>query len=107
MKRVILVIPGLALAMWGQLLAADVPGGNQGLAQLDAIINYCSSLDPALQRAGQQRLSAITGKASPQELADARGSDEYRSAYDAITTQLSALQREQAIQQCKALGRDD
>ena len=84
-----------------------MPGGNQALGQLDAIVNYCSSLDPALQRAGQQRLSAITGKASAQELADARSSDEYREAYDAVTAQLNGLDREQSAQQCRALGSAD
>jgi hypothetical protein len=107
MKRLKILVAGLAVALSSPLLAADVPGGNQGLAQLDAIINYCSGLDPALQKAGQQRLSAITGKASPQELAAARASDEYREVYEATTTQLGSLEREQALQQCKALGSTD
>jgi hypothetical protein len=93
--------------LWSQLLAAEVPGGNQGLGQLEAIINFCSGLDPALQHAGQQRLSSITGKASFQELADARSSDEYRDAYDAMTAQLSGLEHQQAAQQCKVLGNTD
>ncbi len=106
MKRLTVLIPGVALALWSQLIAADVPGGNQALAQLDAIINYCSGLDPALSQAGQQRLTAIIGKASSQELADARGTDEYRQTYDAMTAQLSGLEKEQALQQCKTLGTD-
>lgn len=107
MKRLTVVLPGLAMLLGSPLLAADVPGGKQALGQLDAIVNYCSSLDPALERAGQQRLKTITGKASAQELADARSTDEYHEAYDAMTAQLNGLEREQSAQQCKALGQAD
>jgi hypothetical protein len=83
---------------------AEAPISGQALGQLDAIVAYCTKLDPALGPAGEQRIAALTGKASTQQLADARSSDEYRAAYDALTEGLSALTREQSLQQCKALS---
>ena len=107
MKLATVLVPGLALLLGSPLLAAEVPGGNQALGQLDAIVNFCSSLDPALERAGQQRLAVILSRATSQELADARSSDEYRETYAAITAQLNGLEREQAARECKALSGSD
>ncbi|MBS0579497.1 MAG: hypothetical protein JSR36_09555 [Proteobacteria bacterium] len=92
--------------VWVATAQADAPVGGQALGQLDAIVAYCTGLDPALAAAGEQRIAALTEKASTQQLADARGSEAYRAAYDALTEGLAALSREQSLRQCKALSQE-
>ncbi len=83
-----------------QLALAELPVSKQTLGQVDGILKYCAQANPRLAKSYEEQAALLIGKASAQELAEARKSDEYKQAYDSIRDQLSKLDKEHAAEAC-------
>ena len=95
------VIAALTVSM---LAHADAPARPSvpppALVQVEAILAFCSDIDPADAAAYHQLLRLITGHQSDR---DAGGKIEgFHHAVDAFSDTLEALPRQQAIKTCKA-----
>jgi hypothetical protein len=88
----VVVVPRLALA--------DLPYSTATLGQLEGILNFCSTLDPELAKNRERAMALLLGKVSPADLANARGSEEYQTAYDAISAELNKMDRQHAAETC-------
>ncbi len=74
----LLALPALA---WADGAAPDA----RALGFADAMLGYCAKADPSGAAKERERVERLTHGASVQALAAARGSPEYRRAYDAET----------------------
>jgi len=85
-----------------QLALADLPVSKQALGQLDGILKFCAQANPQFARSYEEQAALLIGKVSPQELAAARKSGEYKRVYDSIRDQLSKLDKEHAAEACSS-----
>ena len=84
------------------MASADLPLSNAELGQMEGILSFCSKVNPELTKVNQQRLALLIGKASAQELADARSSEEYKAAY---ASAVSESDRKAPAKACNGEGR--
>ena len=85
-----------------QLALADLPVNKQALGQVEGILKFCAQASPQLAKSYEEQAALLIGKASAQELAEARKSSEYKQAYESIRDQLSKLDKEDATQACSS-----
>lgn len=91
---------GGALVVALPLVAAGAAPSNVALGEIDAIVTFCTRLDPKLAADGDDLRSTIERDAA----SGARGSKEYRQGYDLVTDALKTVDRGQALSACGALG---
>jgi len=82
-----------------QIALAELPLSNKTLEQVEGILDFCSQVNPQLAKYNEKSRTLV-GKASPKDLADARKSDEYKDAYDAISAELAKVPKERAVDTC-------
>ena len=96
-------VPCLCMAfVVPQLALADLPVNKQALGQVEGILKFCAQASPQLAKSYEEQGALLIGKASAQELAEARKSSEYKQAYESIRDQLSKLDKEDATQACSS-----
>ena len=91
------------------VLAAVFPGAasanplpNMAVGEIDAIVTFCSRLDPRLEAEAEHVRSALVGQLDP----GARSSGEYRQGYDLVSDALARIDRKQALAACGS-GKDE
>jgi hypothetical protein len=99
------VLCGCLALSASQFALADLPMSRPALGQLEGILNFCAKVDPSMAKQYQERSALLLGKASDKDLADARDSDEYRQAYDAVSAELAKVEKDHAVQTCNAMAR--
>jgi hypothetical protein len=90
----ILSIPQLALA------APPVPP--KALGSVEATIDFCSRVDSKSADKYKEWGKLLVRDMTEKELAEARGSSEYKETYDALSAELEKLPKEKAVDGCRA-----
>jgi hypothetical protein len=85
----------LVLAVAVPCVASAEPLPNMAAGEIDAIVTFCSRLDPRLEdEAGHVRTTLVNQSA--------RSSAEYRQGYDLVSDALARIDRKQALDACGA-----
>jgi len=90
-SALVLSLPGLA--------SADLALSSAALGQVEGILSFCSQKNPKLASI-KESPTMFVGKATADELAQARKSDEYKSAYELIAAELAKLDEESGTKAC-------
>ena len=85
-----------------QLAGAKLPLPNDSLGKIEGILDFCAKADQQAASQYQERKNLIADGASEKEVADARKTQEYKDAYQAIGDQLSKVPKDNAAQSCSA-----
>jgi hypothetical protein len=89
------------------LVHADVTAPNaQTLAVAESALKFCGSIDSGAVEKIRQKIKVLEQGASEKQLAQARGSAEYRQAYDAVTQLTGRIDAENAKQFCAVFAAD-
>jgi hypothetical protein len=72
----------------------------QALGQMEALLSYCSNIDPATATRYQERVKRLLEGASVETLAKMRKSDEYQQSHDAMTDVFGKFDPESGRQAC-------
>ncbi len=89
-----------ALGLAWQVARADPPVDGATLGQLEAVLEYCAHLDPALAERNKVLAQGLTGRATDDELAKVRAGATYRAAYDATRAELARQPKDDADKAC-------
>ena len=89
-----------ALLVVSQAARADLPMSGAALGQLEAVMEHCSRISPALAARFREFARGLTGKATDKDLAAARDSAEYRDAHDEANEELAKLPKEESDKAC-------
>lgn len=74
--------------------ASANPPSNMAAGEIDAIVTFCSRLDPRLEDEAQQVLMRLVTNPG------ARSSAEYRQGYDLVSDALAQIDHKQALAAC-------
>jgi len=84
-----------------QFARADGPApSGQVLGITEALLGYCSKVDPAAANKYQERISLLVRGADEEKVAEVRKSDEYKQAYDSMTEFVGKVADENAKRTC-------
>ena len=72
----------------------------QALGQAEAVLSYCSNIDPAAATKFQERVKRLLQGASVEALARMRKSDEYQQSHDSMTDLFGKFDPESGRQAC-------
>jgi len=89
------------------LLLAKLPFSNDAFGRVEATLDSCTQADPAGAPKYQERKKALVKDASEKEVAEARGSQEYKDAYDATTTEIGKQPKDKVVEACTAFLKGD
>jgi len=95
--RVLLLCAAVALPQLAMAGLADT--SPQGLGIVNAVLKFCTSVDPRDTASFQSEWSSIVGSASTAQVNDLEGNSAYKQAFDATTSLLEKL-RASASQDC-------
>jgi hypothetical protein len=70
------------------------------LGQAEALLSYCSDIDPAAAPKFQERVKLLLQGTSAETLANLRKSDEYQQSHDTISDLFGKFDRDNARQAC-------
>ncbi len=90
---------GIALFV-SQLALARLPFSSEALGKVEGTLDFCAQADPPAAAKYQERKKALVKDVPEKEVAEARKTQEYRDAYDWITTELGKVPKDQAVQAC-------
>jgi hypothetical protein len=85
-----------------QLAPAKVAMPAPSLGQIESILDFCAKVNPELASKISDAKKALAGDATDKEVAEVRGSQEYKDSYDASNEKLANVPREKAIKACSA-----
>ncbi len=93
-----------------QLAAAEDHRGQvnisaQALGIVDAVLNYCTQVDPRDTALFQAQRKSVLNGSSEDAVEGLRGSRAYRGSYDLIEDALKGVSRSEAAQTCAAGAR--
>ena len=92
---------GVALGFAQLALAAEPTAPNpQSLGMVEGILNKCAELDAPHAAEYRDQVKMVTQDASEKAVAEARSSDEYKKAYDAIMDSLAKVGARDAVKAC-------
>ena len=98
-SRMLCLCAAIALPQFA--LAAEPALNKKSLGQVEGIVDFCAQANPQTAKSKGTAAPSVF-KASQKDLEDARKSDEYKEAYDAITAALTELPKEQVSEACSA-----
>jgi hypothetical protein len=98
-SRMLCLCAAIALPQFA--LAAEPSLNKKSLGQVEGIVDFCAKVNPQIAKSKGMATPSVF-KASQKDLEDARNSDEYKEAYDAITVALTDLPQEQVSEACSA-----
>jgi hypothetical protein len=85
------------------LAQADGPALNaQTLGFTESVLNYCGPIEPALALKLREKVKQLVERATEQQIAEARNSDEYRKAYDSVSELVARVDQHDAKRICSA-----
>ena len=100
------IYPVLGLAaivsVVSQLALAAPPVPPKALGSVEATIHFCSRVDSKLADKYKEWGKLLVRDMSEKELAEARGSSEYKEAYDSLSAELEKLPTKKAVDACRA-----
>jgi hypothetical protein len=102
MKPIATVLLLVAL-VFAPLAQAKVSITPEALGQVEALLNFCVSVNPKVAELVKDRAKMAIPDASEEELKKIRSSNEYKDAYAATTKELAKVSKEKGVQACQAL----
>lgn len=84
------------------LASAELPFSNEAFGRVEGTLDFCAKADPAATTRYQERKKSMAGDVTDKELAEARGSKEYKDAYEWTRSKLGEVPKDQAVKACKA-----
>jgi len=97
----ILCLP--AVALLPQLAGAELPFTAQSMAHLQATIDFCGRSAPKEAAQFQEQVKQLVRSLPAKEVTSVLESDDYKSAYEAISTALGQLGPHDADDTCQRL----
>ena len=91
-----------AILMLVSLATAKLAVPNAVLGQTEGALDFCAKADPQSAEKYQEKKKTLVQGASEEELADARGSDEYKEAYQSATDEMSKEPKAEVKKTCSA-----
>jgi hypothetical protein len=85
-----------------QLLLAKLPFTNDAFGKLEGILDFCAKADPQSAAKYQEQDKRLVKDLPENELAEARQSQEYKKAYDAVGSELGKEPTDKAAEACAA-----
>lgn len=86
-----------------QLALADTPFSKRSLGMLESTMAFCAQSDPAAAPKYRAQVQSMLRGRPEAEVAKARDTSEYRTAYDSVTSALTDAPKEQVKQTCADL----
>jgi len=86
----------------GQLALAKLPFSNDTFGRIEGTLDFCAQAHPEAAPQYQERKKAMVGDAPEKEVAEARGTQEYKDTYQGISAQLAKVPKDRAVAACKA-----
>jgi len=96
---VALVIPQLALA--------KLPFPNDSFGKVEGTLDFCARTDEQAAPKYQERKKALVRDVPEKEVAEARQTQEYKEAYDAVSAELGKVPKEKVVEACTAFLEGD
>lgn len=91
-----------ALLMLASLATAKLAVPNGVLGQTEGALDFCAQADPQSAEKYQEKKKVLVQGASEEELAEARGSEEYKEAYQSATDEMSKEPKAEVKKTCSA-----
>ena len=101
MKLLRILCAGAAILI-PQLVLAKLPFSNETFGKVEGILDFCTKADPQSAPKYQAQKKALVKDATEKEVAEARQSQQYKDAYDAVSTELGKEPKEKAAEACAA-----
>lgn len=90
-----------------QIALAKLPMANDVFGKSEGTLDFCAQAKPQDAPKYQERKKSLVRGVPDKEVADARKSQEYKTAYDWITDELGKLPKDQTIAACDAVVQGD
>jgi hypothetical protein len=97
------ILCSLAIVIMPQLVNAEIPFTAQSMANLQATIDFCGKSEPKEAAKIQEQVKHLVQSLPEKEVASVLESDDYKSAYEAISSALESLAKPQADETCLRL----
>ena len=85
-----------------QLVLAKLPFSNETFGKVEGILDFCAKADPQSAPKYQEQKKALVRDVPEKEVAEARQSQEYKGAYDAVGAELGNEPKEKVAEACTA-----
>ena len=85
-----------------QMALAKLPFSNDALGQIEGTLDFCARVNSEAAPKYQERKKAMVADVPEKELAEARGTKEYKDAYEGIGSKLGEVPKPQAVEACRA-----
>lgn len=85
-----------------QLAQATLPFSNEVFGKIEGTFDYCARVDSQAASRYQERKKAMVRDVPEKEVAEARGTKEYKDAYESMSGELAKVPKDQAVAACKA-----
>jgi hypothetical protein len=102
--KIFCFICGCSAILFSQFAAAKLPITAEALGKTEAVVAFCSQVNPKDAALYKEAAKGTAGEASEKELADARASKEYKEAVIAMRAELAKLSKEDALAACTVLS---
>jgi len=97
--RILCLVAAILIA---ELALAKLPFSNETFGRIDGILDFCAKANPDAAPQYQERKKAMIGDVPEKEVTEARGTKEYKDAYEGVSAQLGEVKKDQAVAACKA-----
>ena len=97
------ILCSLAIVIMPQLANAEIPFTAQSIANLQASIDFCGKTEPKEAAKVQDQVRKLVQSLPEKEMASVLESDDYKSAYEAISSALESMAKPQAEDTCRRL----
>jgi hypothetical protein len=101
MKMLRILCIGAAILI-PELVLAKLPFSNDAFGTVEGILDFCANTDPQSATKYQEQKKALVKDATEKEVAEARQSQEYKDAYDAVGAELGNEPKEKVAEACAA-----
>ena len=91
---VALLIPELALA--------KLPFSNELFGKVEGTLDFCTQIDPPKAEKYQEKKKLIVKNLPDNEVAEARATEEYKTAYHSTTEEAAKGPKDEAVKSCSA-----
>lgn len=100
--KILRIVCVTAAILFPQLMLAKLPFPNDTFGKLEGILDFCAKADPQSASKYQAQKKTLVKDATEKEVAEARQSQEYKDAYDAVSTELGKEPKDKVAETCAA-----
>ena len=85
-----------------QLASAKLPFSNDAFGKVEGTLDFCAQADPQSAPKYQEQKKQLVRDIPEQEVSNARNRQEYKDAYEWISTELGKVPKNKAVESCRA-----